>query len=71
MTQSSAGDGLDNVPGGGASPDGLTAAEALRLLREVGPNALPETKPTPLWPRFLRQFQDPLTVLAPLVKRHD
>jgi len=41
-------------------PDGLSAAEARRLLREFGPNALPETKPSPIWLNFLRQFQNPL-----------
>ncbi|HEY5374476.1 MAG TPA: cation-translocating P-type ATPase [Polyangiaceae bacterium] len=60
MTGRSAGGDLDVTPGGTAASAGLTGAEALRLLRELGPNALPETKPTPLWLRFVRQFQNPL-----------
>jgi Ca2+-transporting ATPase len=43
-----------------AAPLGLTGAEAVRLLHEQGPNALPEVKPTALWLRFIRQFQNPL-----------
>jgi len=39
---------------------GLTTAEAAARLREVGPNALPERPPDPLWRRFLRQFASPL-----------
>ena len=42
---------------------GLTSDEALRRLAEVGPNALPEAPPTPLWRRFLAQFQSPLIYL--------
>ena len=40
--------------------EGLTSEEAQRRLRDVGPNALPEGTPTPLWKRFVRQFQSPL-----------
>jgi P-type Ca2+ transporter type 2C len=40
--------------------DGMTSVLAARLFRDVGPNALPEAKPTPLVVRFLRQFQNPL-----------
>ncbi|HEY4516688.1 MAG TPA: HAD-IC family P-type ATPase [Candidatus Paceibacterota bacterium] len=39
---------------------GLSASEALRRLKEDGPNALPEAKPDGLWLIFLRQFQSPL-----------
>ncbi|MBK7401216.1 MAG: HAD-IC family P-type ATPase [Myxococcales bacterium] len=39
---------------------GLTTAEAERLLAKHGPNALPETPPTPLWRRFVRQLRSPL-----------
>ncbi len=39
---------------------GLTAAEAGVRLAQVGPNALPEGEPDPLWLRFLRQFNSPL-----------
>lgn len=39
---------------------GLTSAEAQTRLARHGPNALPEKPPTPLWRRFLRQFQSPL-----------
>lgn len=42
---------------------GLTSEEAARLLGEVGANALPEAATTPLWLRFLRQFQSPLIYL--------
>ncbi len=39
---------------------GLTQQEAERRLKAVGPNALPERPPEPLWRKFLRQFQSPL-----------
>lgn len=39
---------------------GLSAAEAAARLAKDGPNALPETRPTPLWLRFLGQFRSPL-----------
>jgi P-type Ca2+ transporter type 2C len=39
---------------------GLTKLEAEKRLAHYGPNALPETRPEPLWLRFLRQFQSPL-----------
>lgn len=39
---------------------GLSSAEALSLLEKVGPNSIPERKPTALWLRFLRQFRSPL-----------
>jgi Ca2+-transporting ATPase len=39
---------------------GLTTAEAAARLSQVGPNALPERPPEPLWHRFVRQFQSPL-----------
>src|SRR4051812_48807995 len=43
-----------------APAQGLSAAEASRLLAALGPNALPETKPTALWLRFVRQSKNPL-----------
>jgi Ca2+-transporting ATPase len=39
---------------------GLTSTEAAERLNSIGPNALPERPPEPLWRRFLRQFQNPL-----------
>ena len=39
---------------------GLSSTDAAIRLREVGPNALPERAPDPLWRRFIRQFQSPL-----------
>ena len=39
---------------------GLSAAEAAARLARVGPNALPEPSPLPLWRRFVRQFASPL-----------
>src|SRR5262245_66230147 len=39
---------------------GLSNEVAQTLLRQYGPNALPERPPTPLWRRFARQFQSPL-----------
>ena len=39
---------------------GLTSAMAQELLRKHGPNTLPGTPPTPLWRRFVHQFQSPL-----------
>src|SRR5688572_20544166 len=41
-------------------PLGLASAEAARRLASIGPNALPEQPPEPLWRRFLRQFASPL-----------
>ena len=40
--------------------NGLSAAEATARLAQVGPNALPERRPDPLWLRFVRQFNSPL-----------
>jgi len=42
---------------------GLTPAEALSRLRDVGPNEIPHDEPEPLWLRFIKQFQEPLIVL--------
>jgi Ca2+-transporting ATPase len=39
---------------------GLSNEAAQARLRQYGPNALPERPPTPLWRRFVRQFQSPL-----------
>jgi Ca2+-transporting ATPase len=43
----------DSVPG-------LSSTAAAERLSQVGPNALPERPPDPLWRRFLRQFASPL-----------
>ncbi|OFV90205.1 MAG: HAD family hydrolase [Acidobacteria bacterium RIFCSPLOWO2_12_FULL_65_11] len=40
--------------------NGLSTAEATERLSRVGPNALPERVPDPVWRRFLRQFASPL-----------
>jgi magnesium-transporting ATPase (P-type) len=42
---------------------GLPAEEALRRLREAGPNALAETPPRSPWALILRQFASPLIYL--------
>jgi P-type Ca2+ transporter type 2C len=42
---------------------GLTPAEALSRLRDVGPNEIPHEEPEPLWLRFIKQFQEPLILL--------
>jgi hypothetical protein len=39
---------------------GLTTAEAHERLAKVGPNALPEQAPRPVWRRFVAQFESPL-----------
>src|SRR3954447_11104282 len=39
---------------------GLSSSEAAARLARVGPNALPDPPPDPLWRRFVRQFQSPL-----------
>ena len=40
--------------------NGLSTAEATERLSRLGPNALPEHAPDPIWRRFVRQFQSPL-----------
>jgi Ca2+-transporting ATPase len=40
--------------------NGLSEAEATARLAQIGPNALPERRPDPLWLRFVRQFNSPL-----------
>ena len=42
-----------------ASIDGLTSDEAARLLTQVGPNSIPETKPRP-WLAFLKRLWGPI-----------
>jgi len=42
---------------------GLTAAEAMRRLAQVGPNTLDPRPPVPRWRRFLAQFESPLVLL--------
>src|SRR5215475_527066 len=39
---------------------GLSNEAAQARLRQYGQNALPEKPPTPLWRRFVKQFQSPL-----------
>jgi Ca2+-transporting ATPase len=39
---------------------GLSLQDAAERLSKFGPNALPEQPPTPLWQRWLAQFQSPL-----------
>ena len=39
---------------------GLSSVEATERLATLGPNALPERPPTPLWRRFVGQFESPL-----------
>ena len=39
---------------------GLSTAEAAEQLARLGPNALPEQPPEPVWTRFVRQFNSPL-----------
>jgi P-type Ca2+ transporter type 2C len=39
---------------------GLSTAEAISRLAAIGPNALPEPAPDPLWRRVARQFESPL-----------
>lgn len=39
---------------------GLSTVQAAVRLADVGPNALPERAPDPVWRRFVRQFQSPL-----------
>lgn len=46
-----------------SSDSGITANEARRRLDHVGPNALKEAARTPLWRRFLSEFESPLVVL--------
>jgi Ca2+-transporting ATPase len=43
--------------------NGLNTTEAAERLARVGPNALPERPPEPLWRRFVRQFESPLIYL--------
>jgi P-type Ca2+ transporter type 2C len=40
--------------------NGLSTADAAERLSRIGPNALPEKRPDPLWRRFVRQFNSPL-----------
>src|SRR5215216_6584552 len=50
--------GLEVEPG-----RGLSAEEVRARLERYGRNELPAEPPTPVWRRFLAQFQDPLTLL--------
>ena len=43
-----------------ATTAGLSSEEAAARLAEHGPNALPETPPTPWWERVLRQLHSPI-----------
>ena len=42
---------------------GLTAAEAVRRLKQYGPNELTPERPVPAWKMFLEQFKDVLVIL--------
>ena len=42
---------------------GLSSEQAQALLRQFGPNELPEETPTPLWLRFLNQFRSFLVII--------
>ena len=42
---------------------GLSSTAAADLLARVGPNALPDPAPDPLWRRVLRQFASPLIAI--------
>jgi Ca2+-transporting ATPase len=44
----------------GGARRGLSTADAAARHASVGPNALPEPAPLPLWRRFVRQFASPL-----------
>ena len=48
------------VAGPAREARGLSSNEAAERLSRVGPNALPERPPDPLWRRFVRQFASPL-----------
>ena len=39
---------------------GLSTVDATERLSRLGPNALPEAAPIPLWRLFFRQFASPL-----------
>ena len=45
---------------GAERTNGLSTTEATGRLARVGPNALPERAPEPMWRRLLRQFASPL-----------
>jgi len=65
----------DDAAAGDARPASLTLGldsdEAVRRLAAHGANALPEAPPTPLWQRFLAQFQSPLIYLLLLALLFD
>ena len=42
---------------------GLSPAEAARRLQEVGPNALAEAKPEPVWKRFFKQYREYMQIV--------
>ncbi len=46
-----------------SSPDGLSEKEARRRLVHYGPNALPESKPKPVYVTFLEQFKSPIILI--------
>lgn len=52
-----------SVEAGARSLTGLTQADAAHRLEELGPNAIPESAPTPLWRRLVRQLRGPLTLI--------
>ncbi|MEU6337680.1 cation-transporting P-type ATPase [Streptomyces cellulosae] len=51
------------LPSPALQADGLSSAEAARLLARHGPNALPEEPRTPVWRRALQQLRDPLILV--------
>jgi len=46
-----------------SSPNGLTTSEAKKRLSHYGANALPESKPKPLYLTFLEQFKSPIILI--------
>lgn len=53
----------DGPPSRTPPAEGLSSAEAARLLTRHGPNALPEEPRTPVWRRVLQQLRDPLILV--------
>ncbi|MFF8589688.1 cation-translocating P-type ATPase [Streptomyces althioticus] len=51
------------LPASAAPAEGLSSAEAARLLTLHGPNALPEAPRTPVWRRVAQQLHDPLILV--------
>ena len=47
----------------GATPEGLTSAEAQKRLAKYGPNKLKEAEKPSLMQRFLAQLKDPMLII--------